>query len=64
LAGEISSQALASTLLAALTSLQPGERFPHAFIQEFALDRAIPAYENVLDAALARCRFNQSTTAV
>ena len=59
LAGEISSPALASTLLAALGSLQTGQRFPHPFIQEFALDRAIPAYENMLDAALAGYGFNQ-----
>jgi glycosyltransferase involved in cell wall biosynthesis len=63
LADEISSPALASTLLAALTSLHPGERFPHAFIREFALDRAIPAYENMLDVVLAGCRFNQSARA-
>jgi glycosyltransferase involved in cell wall biosynthesis len=62
LAGEISSAALASTLLAALETLQAGQRFPHAFIQKFAIDRAIPAYENILDAALVDSKFNQSAS--
>jgi glycosyltransferase involved in cell wall biosynthesis len=63
LAGEISSPALRNTLLAALASLQPYERFSHTFIQEFALDQAIQAYESILDTALAGSKLSQSATA-
>jgi len=52
LAPEISSEALASSLLAALEALQPGKRFAHPFIEEFRIDRAIHAYENLIDAVL------------
>lgn len=52
LAGEISSCALASTLLAALEALQPGQRFEHTFIEEFGLDRALQAYEALIDATM------------
>jgi glycosyltransferase involved in cell wall biosynthesis len=63
LAGETSSVALTNALLAALANLRTSERFPHVFIEEFALDRAIPAYENILDAVLADSSFYQSRTA-
>ena len=52
LATEISSDALASSLLAALKSLVPGQRFDHAFIEPFRIDRAIHAYEELIDAVL------------
>jgi glycosyltransferase involved in cell wall biosynthesis len=52
LAREISAQALAASLLTAMEALQPGERFTHSFVDEFRLDRAIPAYENLIDATL------------
>ena len=52
LAPEISSAALAGSLIAALKVLQPGQRFAHSFIDEFRLDRAIHAYEDLIDAAL------------
>jgi glycosyltransferase involved in cell wall biosynthesis len=52
LAHEISSPALASTLLAALRELQPAQRFIHPFIDEFRIDRALRAYENLIDRAL------------
>jgi glycosyltransferase involved in cell wall biosynthesis len=56
LAPEISSAALAGTLLAALELLRPGERFAHAFIEEFRIDRAIHGYEELIDAVLKRRR--------
>jgi glycosyltransferase involved in cell wall biosynthesis len=52
LASEISSTALTDSLLTALELLRLGERFAHSFIEEFRIDRAIPAYENLIDAAL------------
>ena len=52
LATEISSDALASSLLAALESLAPGQRFDHRFIEQFRIDRAILAYEELVDAVL------------
>jgi glycosyltransferase involved in cell wall biosynthesis len=52
LAEEVSAEALAESLLAALNVLRPGERFAHEFVQEFALESAIEAYEAVIDAVL------------
>jgi glycosyltransferase involved in cell wall biosynthesis len=49
LAPEISSNALSVTLLAALEALQPHQRFAHAFVEQFSIDRAILAYEKLLD---------------
>ena len=53
LAPEISSDALAASLLKALNSLAPGQRFDHPFIDEFKIARAIHAYEELIDAVLA-----------
>jgi glycosyltransferase involved in cell wall biosynthesis len=52
LASEISADALASSLLKALKALWPGQRFDHPFIDEFRIDRAIRAYEELIDAVL------------
>ncbi len=52
LAEEVSAEALAESLLAALNVLRPGERFDHEFVREFALESAIEAYEAVIDAVL------------
>jgi len=52
LADEISAEALASSLCSAIKVLRPGERFHHAFIDEFRIQCAIPAYESLLDAVL------------
>jgi glycosyltransferase involved in cell wall biosynthesis len=52
LAPEVSSAALAATLLAALEVLRPGERFAHPFIEPFRIERAIRAYEDLIDAVL------------
>ncbi len=54
LAKEISSEALGECLLSALNDLNPGERFEHRFIEEFRIDHAIKAYEDLIDEALAR----------
>jgi glycosyltransferase involved in cell wall biosynthesis len=54
LANEISPAALAECLLTALNALSPGERFAHEFIEEFRIDRAIHAYESLIDETLAR----------
>jgi glycosyltransferase involved in cell wall biosynthesis len=53
LAPEISADALAASLLAALRVLRPGERFAHPFIKKFRMDRAIQAYETLIDRTLA-----------
>lgn len=51
-AREVSASALAESLVAALEMLRPGERFRHDWINEFRLDRAIPLYEELIDATL------------
>ena len=53
LASEISSAALAESLLAALEALKPGQRFDHSFIEPFRMKNSIKAYEEVIDATLA-----------
>lgn len=53
LAPEISSEALAATLVAALRALRPGERFSHEFVEQFRVERAIAAYEALIDQSLA-----------
>jgi len=52
LAPEVSAEALAASLLAALGSLRSGERFTHSFMEEFRTDRAIHAYEELIDRTL------------
>jgi glycosyltransferase involved in cell wall biosynthesis len=56
LASDASSSALAATLLAALPALKPGERFEHAFIEEFRIERALAAYETLFDEMLSERR--------
>jgi len=51
-ATEVSAGALASSLLEALKALAPGQRFDHPFIHPFRMDRAICAYEGLIDAVL------------
>lgn len=53
LATEVSADALAASLLDALRTLAPGQRFDHPFIDQFRFDRAIRAYEDLIDAFLA-----------
>lgn len=52
LAGERTAEALAEALLTALDALRPGERFPHAFVEQFDLNRSIEAYGELLDAVV------------
>lgn len=52
LATTISADALAASLLAALRALRPGERFAHPFVEAYRLDRAIQAYERLIDRTL------------
>ncbi|MGA3070342.1 MAG: glycosyltransferase [Terracidiphilus sp.] len=52
LAREVSADALATSLLEALQSLSPGQRFDHRFIDPFRIDRAIHSYEGLIDAVL------------
>jgi glycosyltransferase involved in cell wall biosynthesis len=56
LAEEISSKALTSSLLLALESICPGQRFPHAWVEPFRMDRAIQDYESLIDETLHRQR--------
>jgi glycosyltransferase involved in cell wall biosynthesis len=58
LAPEVSAEALAASLLEALRALRPGERFAHPFVETFRIDRAIQAYENLIDETLAGGRKN------
>ncbi|MGA2635242.1 MAG: glycosyltransferase [Terracidiphilus sp.] len=54
LAKEVSSAALEECLLTALSALKPSEGFEHGFIEEFRIDRAIRAYEDLIDETLAQ----------
>jgi glycosyltransferase involved in cell wall biosynthesis len=53
LAPAITAEALAASLLSALQALRPGERFAHPFVAAFRLDRAIPAFERLIDQTIA-----------
>ena len=52
LAHESSEGALALAISAALRTLPAGARFPHPWVEQFHLDRAIPAYQDLIDATL------------
>ena len=58
LAPTLSDDALAASLLAALRALRPGERFAHSFVEAFRIDRAIQAYETLIDQTLAKNRIS------
>jgi glycosyltransferase involved in cell wall biosynthesis len=58
LAPTLSENALAASLLAALRALRPGERFAHSFVEAFRIDRAIQAYETLIDQTLAEDRIS------
>ena len=49
LAKLFSAEALGASLLAALEASYSTPRHHHAFVDRFAIERAIPAYENLLD---------------
>lgn len=52
LANDISAGGLTHTLLGALNSLRPGQRFPHPWIEDYQMDCAIPEYEHMIDETL------------
>jgi glycosyltransferase involved in cell wall biosynthesis len=62
LATIVSADALASSLIEALESLSPGQRFDHPFIDPFRIDRAIRAYEDLIDAVLPGRKVPESAT--
>jgi len=49
LAPGFSSDALAASILTALGSLSPGQRFPHPFVEQFSVQHAIPAFEQLIE---------------
>ena len=56
LASDVSAEGLEQALLQALTSLQPGERFHHSWINAFDRRVAIRAYEDEIDRSLLEIR--------
>jgi glycosyltransferase involved in cell wall biosynthesis len=56
LAPGVSVEALTASLLAALCALRPGERFAHSLVEPFRIDRAIQAYEDLIDSTLEKGR--------
>jgi glycosyltransferase involved in cell wall biosynthesis len=52
LAPQVSATALAITLREALSELRPAQRFTHAFIEPFRMDRATRAYQELIDATI------------
>ena len=50
------AEALTRSILSALHSLSPGQRFPHPFIEQFSLTRSIQAYERLIDTRLKERR--------
>jgi glycosyltransferase involved in cell wall biosynthesis len=49
IAPEVSAESLASTLIGVLHRLKPKERFKHPWIEQFRMDRAVAAYESLID---------------
>ncbi len=56
LASEISVDGLEQALCRTLTSIHPGQRFHHSWIEQFDLSKAIAAYEGVIDQFLLEKR--------
>jgi glycosyltransferase involved in cell wall biosynthesis len=52
LAEEVTAPALSVALLHALHQLSRAQRFPHPFLEPFKFQRAIDAYENLIDTTL------------
>jgi hypothetical protein len=52
LAPDASVEALTASLRTALRTLRPGERFAHPFVEVFRIERAIGAYEKLIDRML------------
>ena len=62
LAPEICAESLAATLLIALQQLSPNQRFDHHFMAPFQLQRAVGAYEELIDAVLPTPLPNANST--
>jgi glycosyltransferase involved in cell wall biosynthesis len=52
-AREISTEAIAETLITALESFPRGERFSHSWLQDFRTENALPRFESLIDEVLA-----------
>jgi glycosyltransferase involved in cell wall biosynthesis len=52
LARNVSSDALTKSLIAALATLRPGERFRHLWLDPFELHKAVAEYETLIDKTL------------
>jgi glycosyltransferase involved in cell wall biosynthesis len=53
LANEVSADALAEAIIAAL-ALRPGQRFRHHWVEPFSLENAIPAWVQLIDSTLEK----------
>lgn len=53
IARNVSSDALTKSLIAALATLKPGERFRHAWLDPYELHKAIAEYETLIDETLS-----------
>jgi len=56
IAEAITAEALAASMRSALLALNPGQRFPHPFVEQFGLARSIGVYEALIDTLLATAR--------
>jgi glycosyltransferase involved in cell wall biosynthesis len=54
LANSVSAADLAIAMKTALTAVNAGQRFTHNFLEPFRFERAIAAYERLIDEELAR----------
>jgi glycosyltransferase involved in cell wall biosynthesis len=52
-ADQVSAPALQRAIVCALNALEPGQRFPHHWIEEFQAGRAVPRFEALIDSVLA-----------
>ena len=52
LGAEVSARALTISLMTALESIGPGERFPHPWLEAFQMESAIRSYERLIDQVL------------
>ncbi|WP_058185677.1 glycosyltransferase [Terracidiphilus gabretensis] len=50
---EISTQAIVESLIFALESIAPGERFSHLWLQDYRMENAIPRFESLINEVLA-----------
>jgi glycosyltransferase involved in cell wall biosynthesis len=53
LSSDISSHSLSIALQHCLTAIQPNQRYPHQWIEQFDLHRSIAAYESTIDSVIA-----------